>query len=85
MAIPTRIELQSLRRVWREIPSGDVAVHTNLRSRVSLDENGSLIAISGRSGRLSVGPAFWVVKFERLDDVEMIAVGMLYERRGVYG
>ncbi len=82
MTTLTRIELQSLRRVWRAIPSEVVTALLNLRSRVSLDENSALIGISERGGRSSINPVRRGLIFEALDDAEVFAAGMLFEREG---
>jgi hypothetical protein len=81
MPTVTKIDIQSQRHVWRAIPAEVSRRHPGVRSRVSLDENGSLIGILERGGRFMLrdGSPLW---FESLDDAELVAVGILFEREG---
>jgi hypothetical protein len=82
MATVTKIDIQSQQRAWRAISEDALQAHPNLRSRVSLNENGSRIGILEQKGRFRLrwdGAPIW---FERLDDAELFAAGMLFEREG---
>jgi hypothetical protein len=83
MPILTAIDLCILRRLWRATPPEVRRAHPSIRSCVSLDENGSLIAISKRDGWFAVPCCGSVVLFEKLGDAEVFAVGVLIEREGV--
>lgn len=82
MATVTTIDLNSLRHAWRGISSDTLRERPDLRSQVSLNENGSLIGISERKGRFCLrwdGAPVW---FERLADAELFAAGIIFEREG---
>jgi hypothetical protein len=83
MATVTTLDLKSMRRVWRAISAEDRRSHPTLRSRVSLDENGPLLAISEQGGRFRLSVGGVPLLFERLEDAELAAVGVLAEREGV--
>lgn len=82
MQTVTKTDLVSFRRVWRAISPDAQRAHPNLRSHVSLNENGSQVGILERKGQFYLrcdGVLLW---FERLDDAELFAVGILFEREG---
>lgn len=85
MLTATELDLRGLRRVWRAIPADRDLQRRKVRSRVSLDEGGSLIPISERGGRFFLSVSGLPVAFECLDDAEMIAVGILLEKEGPPG
>jgi hypothetical protein len=75
--------LDALRLFWRRISAATRAQHPDLRSIVWLDKNGSTVAISERDGAFTVAHSRAHVRFDGLDDAELFAAGLLFEREGL--
>jgi len=76
MLLINSIMLQNWRQLWRSIPDNVSEKNPDIVSRVSLDENGTIVPIFERRGYFCVYADQVQIEFEKLDDAEIFAAGL---------